>query len=87
MVSGNVLLGAEFDSPRLILGWDHRLGQATNVACTLGPSRPRKTRFWSRLLGGAAVYRCDKRPIFSAGFSPEGSTRQATESFRSLFSR
>jgi hypothetical protein len=32
-------------------------------------SRLLKNSIWFLVLGGAAVYRCDKCPIFSAGFS------------------
>jgi hypothetical protein len=35
-------------------------------------------------LGGAAVYRCDKGPIFSAGFSRRGSDAARSQVFQQL---
>jgi hypothetical protein len=35
----------------------------------------------SLILGGAAVHRCDKRPVFSAGFKPLRATLACTKSF------
>jgi hypothetical protein len=39
------------------------------------------------LLGGAAVYRCDKRFVFNAGFSRWGNAAARETLFRNLVSR
>jgi hypothetical protein len=42
---------------------------ATNYIREVGPKSLLKARFCSLLLGGAALHRCHKRPIFTAGFT------------------
>ncbi|MGB0117799.1 MAG: hypothetical protein WBP73_13390 [Terriglobales bacterium] len=49
---------------------EHGFSRAVNIAFSLRLYSLLKNSLLCLLLGGAAVYRRDKRPIFSAGLSP-----------------